>query len=58
MEIAIFSSTPYERRYLDEANANGHHRLNFFHAATSRPRKRSRPPPSCVSGCPNSGCAS
>jgi D-lactate dehydrogenase len=30
MEIAIFSSTPYERRYLDEANANGHHRLNFF----------------------------
>ncbi|SEK08452.1 2-hydroxyacid dehydrogenase [Paraburkholderia diazotrophica] len=30
MEIAIFSSTPYERRYLDEANANRHHRLNFF----------------------------
>ncbi|MPW22728.1 2-hydroxyacid dehydrogenase [Paraburkholderia sp. CNPSo 3157] len=30
MEIAIFSSTPYERRYLDEANANAHHRLNFF----------------------------
>jgi D-lactate dehydrogenase len=30
MEIAIFSSTPYERRYFDEANANGHHRLNFF----------------------------
>jgi D-lactate dehydrogenase len=30
MEIAVFSSTPYERRYLDEANTNGHHRLNFF----------------------------
>ncbi|TCG03969.1 hydroxyacid dehydrogenase [Paraburkholderia steynii] len=30
MEIAIFSSTPYERRYLDEANANGRHRLDFF----------------------------
>jgi D-lactate dehydrogenase len=30
MEIAVFSSTPYERRYLDEANTNGHHGLNFF----------------------------
>ena len=30
MEIAIFSSTPYERRYLEEANANGHHKLNYF----------------------------
>ncbi|GJH36370.1 2-hydroxyacid dehydrogenase [Paraburkholderia hospita] len=30
MEIAVFSSTPYERRYLVEANANGHHTLNFF----------------------------
>lgn len=30
MEIKVFSSTPYERRYLEQANADGHHRLKFF----------------------------
>ncbi|SAK66261.1 2-hydroxyacid dehydrogenase [Caballeronia ptereochthonis] len=30
MEVAIFSSTPYERQYLDEANRSAHHKLRYF----------------------------
>ncbi|MBP0591493.1 2-hydroxyacid dehydrogenase [Paraburkholderia sp. LEh10] len=30
MEIAVFSATPYDRRYLEAANADGHHQLKFF----------------------------
>jgi D-lactate dehydrogenase len=33
MDIAVFSTTPYERRYLEEANADGHHQLKFFDAS-------------------------
>src|SRR5689334_22116507 len=30
MEVAIFSSTRYERHYLDEANKAGQHKLHYF----------------------------
>ncbi|MFL6685149.1 2-hydroxyacid dehydrogenase [Paraburkholderia sp. SIMBA_055] len=30
MEVAVFSSTRYERRYLDGANRNGAHKLHYF----------------------------
>jgi D-lactate dehydrogenase len=30
MKVAIFSSTRYERRYLDEANKSGEHKLHYF----------------------------
>ena len=30
MEVAIFSSTPYERQYLDEANKAEHHKLKYI----------------------------
>jgi Lactate dehydrogenase and related dehydrogenases len=30
MEVAIFSSTRYERRYLDEANKSDEHKLHYF----------------------------
>ncbi|GGD71445.1 2-hydroxyacid dehydrogenase [Caballeronia grimmiae] len=30
MEVAIFSSTPYERKFLDEANKAGHHKLRYL----------------------------
>ena len=30
MEVAIFSSTRYERHYLDEANKGGQHKLHYF----------------------------
>jgi D-lactate dehydrogenase len=30
MEVAIFSSTPYERQYLDEANRAEHHKLRYI----------------------------
>jgi D-lactate dehydrogenase len=30
MEVAIFSSTRYERRYLDDANTGGEHKLHYF----------------------------
>lgn len=32
MEVAIFSSTRYERRYLDAANGAGRHHLHYFDA--------------------------
>lgn len=35
MDIAVFSSTPYDRRYLGDANADGHHQLKFFDASLS-----------------------
>jgi len=30
MEVAIFSSTPYERQFLDEANRAEHHKLRYI----------------------------
>ena len=30
MKVAIFSSTPYERQYLDEANRAEHHKLRYI----------------------------
>ncbi|KIG10876.1 2-hydroxyacid dehydrogenase [Caballeronia concitans] len=30
MEVAIFSSTPYERKFLDEANQSEHHALRYL----------------------------
>ncbi|SAL87236.1 D-isomer specific 2-hydroxyacid dehydrogenase [Caballeronia choica] len=30
MEVAVFSSTPYERQYLDEANRAEHHKLRYI----------------------------
>lgn len=30
MDVAIFSSTPYERQYLDAANKDGHHKLRHI----------------------------
>lgn len=35
MDIAVFSSTPYDRRYLGDANADGHHHLKFIDASLS-----------------------
>lgn len=33
MEVAVFSSTPYERQYLDEANRAEHHKLRYIDAS-------------------------
>jgi D-lactate dehydrogenase len=30
MDVAVFSSTPYERQYLDEANKAGQHKLRYI----------------------------
>jgi len=35
MEIAVFSTTPYERRYIEDANADAGHQLKFFDASLS-----------------------
>src|SRR6516164_2216562 len=30
MDVAVFSSTPYERQYLDAANKDGHHKFRHI----------------------------
>ena len=33
MKIAVFSTTPYDRQFLDAANAAEGHELHYFEAA-------------------------
>src|SRR6059058_5038328 len=36
MDVAIFSSTPYERQYLDEANKAENHTLKYIDVSLNR----------------------
>jgi D-lactate dehydrogenase len=35
MEVAVFSTKPHDRRFLEAANSDGAHRLSFFEARLS-----------------------